>query len=293
MAKAAASAKMAELAKTYGYQLAFFKSDKELWKLFNSAVAGSWDGARFEAAVRGSKWFKKNSETWRQTQQRKYTDPGTYKQDIAQASMQVRRLAGEVGIGLSKSTLGNVASNVVALGWTDDQVRNYLGSLLSPKKMSGTGTFGQVENALRQTAFRNGVRVSDGYITTWAKRITTGAAKIEDAQQSLREQYGKSVAPGFAAELAAGQDLYDLASPYVQTMAKTLEMNPAEIDLFNPTIRRALASTSDADGKAGATPLWQFEKELKKDSRWLATNGARDELDKATRSIGQMFGEAV
>ena len=286
------SAKMKKVAEDFGYQIAFLKSNKELYSVFSKAVNGGWDAARFVAAVRNTKWYKGHSETFRQNAQLKFADPATFKEKVAQQTAALRRVAGELGISLSNAQYASMANDSFLFGWSDDQIRSALAGHFN-RSMSGEGLGGQVEHALKQTAFRNGVNVTDGLVQAWAKRIALGQATVEDAQQSIRDKYAKSIAPGFEKELAAGQDLYDLASPYMQTMAKTLEMSPGDIDLFDPTIRKALASSSDKDGQVGSVPLWQFERELKKDQRWLKTNNARDELDKQARNLAQMFGEAV
>ena len=54
------------------------------------------------------------------------------------------------------------------------------------------------------------------------------------------------------------------------------------VDLFNPTIRKALGSSGDKDGKPGSTPLWQFEQELRQDPRYMKTQKAQD----STMAVG-------
>lgn len=287
------SAAMSTLADQYGYQLAFLKSDKELYSVFQKAVDGKWDSTKFVAAVRNTKWYKAHSETWRTNQQLKYADPASYKAKLAQQTAAVRRLAGDLGVSIGDPTIALLAENAFMFGWDENQLRSSMAVYYTKQQPTGRGLSGEVEHALRQTAYRNGIRVSDSYIQGTAQQVALGKMTVENAQQMLRERYGASVAPGFAKEIAAGQDLYDLASPYMQTMARTLELNPSDIDLFDPTIRKALASSSDKDGQAGSIPLWQFEQQLKKDQRWLKTKGARDELDSVARNLSRMFGVGV
>ena len=288
----ATSAKMKEVAENFGYQIPFLKANNELWSIFNKAVNGAWSADRFVAAVRGTKWYKTHSETWRQSQQLRFSDPKTWSSNLDQTVAAVRRTAGQIGVSLTSAQYKSMAQDAMMMGWSDDQVRAALAGWIT-RAGTGYGEMGQVEQTLKNTAFRNGVNVSESYINDWAERVVTGQATVEDAAQSIREKFAKSLAPGFAKELDAGQDLADLASPWMQTMAKTLEINPADIDLFDPTIRKALATSADNDGEAGSIPLWQFERDLKKDQRWLKTNGARDELDKAARSLSQTFGVGV
>lgn len=285
------SAAMKQLAEDYGYELAFLKSDPELYRVFTRAVSGKWDATRFVAAVRATKWYKKHSETWRQGAQLKYTDPATYNAKLAETRASLNVLADQIGAPVPGKDMAKLAESALLFGWSTDQMRNQVARYTSVKYQAGE--VGTNLQALKQTAFRNGVNFSDDYYNRVIRRVALGEITLENAQQAIRTGYAKAVAPGFEKELAAGQDLYDLASPYMQTMAKTLEMSPGDIDLFDPTIRKALASSNDKDGQAGSVPLWQFERELKKDQRWLKTNGARDELDRVGRSLSQAFGVGV
>ena len=286
------SAEMKNIADDYGYALAFLKSDKELYKVFTKAVDGGWDSTRFVAAVRNTKWYKTHSETYRKNAQLKAADPETFRNQRNAARAAALQIAKGMGVVISTNLLNRFADEAFMAGYSEDQLRESIAGRFK-QGLSGKGISGEVENAIRQTAYRNGVNVSDKFIQDWAKRVSLGWGTVEDAQQQIRENYAKTLAPGFAKELAAGQDLYDLASPYMQTMSKTLELNPADIDLFDPTIRKALASSSDKDGQPGSVPLWQFERDLKKDKRWLSTNGARDQVDAAVRNLSQQFGMGV
>jgi len=98
--------------------------------------------------------------------------------------------------------------------------------------------------------------------------------------------------PGLKDQIANGMSVRDAASPYLSGMSSILEVNPESVDLFDPTIRKALTST-DANGKSVLTPLWQFESQLKKDPRWLQTNNARDDLMSTTHGLLQSWGLSV
>jgi hypothetical protein len=290
----ATTATMKKLAEDYGYQLAFFKSNAELYRVFQKAVDGGWDGERFKAAVLQTQWYKKTSETARAAQQLKYTDPATYNSRVAQQRAALGAMAYQIGAPIPGATMQRLAEQAVQYGWSSDQMRQQVGryTKVGPDMHGGAA---QTAQAIKQTAYRNGVNVTDSFVNDWVRRVALGTANIEDAQQQIRSHYGKTIAPGFAKELDSGMDLADIASPYMQTMAKTLELNPASIDLFDPTIRKALAGAPGPDGKAtpAAVPLWQFETSLRKDPRWMQTNNARDSVDQATRSLSQMFGLGV
>jgi hypothetical protein len=142
---------------------------------------------------------------------------------------------------------------------------------------------------LSQVAYNNGVRIGDKQLREWLVRI--GAGEDISGFEDYVKNMAKSAFPGFERELDAGLNVRDLADPYIQQMADTLELNPGDIDLFDPTIRKTLQA-SDDKGQIVLKPLWQFERELKDDERWLATDNARDTLMSTARGVLQKWGVA-
>jgi hypothetical protein len=65
------------------------------------------------------------------------------------------------------------------------------------------------------------------------------------------------------------------------------------LDLEDPTIRKAMMGTTTTTGDKTSTtvkPLWEFEQELFKDSRWQYTSNARQKLDGITLDVMGRFG---
>ena len=274
---------MQKFAEDYGYQLAFLKSDSELYAIFKKAVAGKWDATRFVAAVKASSWYKKHGEAYRQNLALKTTDPATWKQRLSGQIGILGDLAGQMGASLTTAQLTQIAEQSILMGWNDQQLRNVLATHIKAGSVRGQAS--TLKQQLKETAYRNGFNASDSSIDYWVKQISAGKDTVEAVQQRYRESYGARLAPGFEKELKSGMDLYDVASPYMQTMAQTLELNPSDIDLFDPTIRKALSSSSDKDGKPGSTPLWEFEQNLRNDGRFMKTKQAQDQTMAVGRQV--------
>ena len=287
--KAPTSAEAQKFAEDYGYQLAFLKSDKELYGIFQKAMSGKWDATRFVAAVKGSKWYKTHGEAYRQNLALKTTDPATWNQRLASTVHTVGDLSGQMGVQLSAAQLKKISENSTMFGWSDSQLRDAIAVYLKPG--ASRGEAGNIRQKIREAVYRNGTTASEGFITNWQRRIEQGNATLEDVQRQIRETYGTRLAPGFAAELKAGTDLYDIASPYMQTMAQTLELNPSDIDLFDPTIRKALAGgPADKGGHANTPSMWEFEQTLRQDKRFLKTKQAQDQTMAVGNKVLQDFG---
>lgn len=281
------------LAEQYGFSSAFFSSDPELQALLNKAVKANWTTDKFTAAYRDSKWFKTHGSTYRENLIQKTSDPATYAARLAQTTTALGREASKMGAPLTSAQLTALSEHALLFGYSDSQIQNSLSAYI---KMGNTGYFGDASTnaqTLQQSAWRNGINISPGSLQTWVHQIALGQKTTDDFATYARTQ-AASLAPGLAGELKSGQDLYDLASPYIQSMASTLEIPSTNIDLFDPTIRNALNSqTAGTDGKAG-TPatmgLGQFETSLKQDPRWMKTSNARDLFTQNAHQILSQFG---
>ena len=276
-----------KLAEDYGFTLAFLKAaGPEVYDLFKKAVAGNWAGDKFEAAIRNTKWFKTHGETYRQQLALEKTDPGTYEQNINTQIAAIRDKAATLGASFNDKQLRNLADHAVKFGWNDSQLNDVMSKYVTYS--SAKGQAGENITSMQQTAWRNGLKFSGDTYRTWTQQIARGDSTIKDFQAYVRKQ-AASLAPTYADELAGGMDLYDIATPYMQTMASTLELNPADITLFDPTIRAALSSKGQ-DGKPAGQSLWEFEQNIKQDPRYMKTQGAQDAVMSTARKVLSDFG---
>lgn len=282
--------KSSKAAEQYGFSKAFFDSDPALKALLSKAVKGNWSSDKFGAEFRDTKWFQTHGSTYRQNLLQKTSDPGSYKSRLAQTVASLNDQAKKVGAVLSAAQLEKLADHALMFGYTDSQISNSLGSYVKQVNGQYGGTAGTDAQTLQQSAWRNGVKLSDSSVQSWVRKIESGDATTDDFAEYARKQ-AATLAPGMADQLKGGQDLYDLASPYVSSMATTLELNQGDIDLFDPTIRGALNMTNK-DGKATTQTLGDFEKALKHDPRWDKTQNAQDAMMSNAHQILTSFGFA-
>jgi hypothetical protein len=83
--------------------------------------------------------------------------------------------------------------------------------------------------------------------------------------------------------VADGADLETIYQPYKTRMATILELNPESININDATLRSAIGPDKEM-------PLYEFEKALRKDSRWQYTDNARESISKIATRIRQDFG---
>jgi hypothetical protein len=66
-------------------------------------------------------------------------------------------------------------------------------------------------------------------------------------------------------------------------MASVLELDPSSIKLNDQTLRSAI-------GMNGEMPIYEFQRQLRKDARWQYTNNARKEVSDSVTKVLQDFG---
>lgn len=267
-----------ELAASYGWAYGFLKGNKDLKGLFEDAVKGSWSPEKFQAKLRDTKWWKTNSDTMRKAAAEKQTDPATWNAKMSAVKVQVQQLAAEMGAAIPASKLGKITEQVLKTGLDEAGLRNILGQYVTFQKNAGTlnGEAGQYEQAIREFAYNNGVSLDKQTIKNQAQLVVRGMATEQDFQSQIVNQ-ASSMYPGYTAQLQAGQTLMDIASPYIQTMAESLDVPVASIKLTDPVIKRALNGTDQA-GKPVGMDQTSFQNLLRSDPRWGRTNTAQDQV---------------
>ncbi len=282
-----------EMAAQYGWALSFLKSHGELWHLFMQAVEGQYSTAKFVAKLRGTKWYQTHTDTQRKNQVLMETDPATYNKRLAAKKAEIQDMSVQMtGVYLNNAQANLVAKHAMEFEWNDAQLRNTLSTYL--KQVGGAnghygGEAGTAEQELRQYAADQGVTLSDPTIKKWLSGIVAQRDTLQDYKAWIQGQAESSYG-ALGGLIKQGKTVRQLADPYIQEMASTLELNPNMIDLKDPTISAALSSAS-ADGK-GLTQmsLGAFRQKLRNDPRWTRTDAARTTAIDTGNTILHDFG---
>lgn len=286
---------MEEMAANYGWSLAVLNSNKELKSVFNKAVAGTWSPARFVAAVRNTGWYKKHGEAARQSLILQKSDPKEYQRRTEQMKLHIRQMYGTMAGGqkMSDNWLGKTASQAITLGWTEEEIKHHIATatsylgLMRQDKLGGQA--GEAEQAIDKLTADYGIQVSDQWKAGRIREMMIGVDSIESVKQYMMK-YAKTKYRAYADEIEQGLTVRDIAEPYMQSMAKTLELNPGSIGIFDSSIQKALTGYDPDSGKPTTKPVWQFEEEMRNDPRWTKTNNARESVMGVGHSLLQQFG---
>ena len=281
-----------EAAESYGFVESLLNSVPELKKLFDKAVKGGWSASKFQAEVRDTKWFKSKPESARKFLVLQYGDPATAKQQLAQQRVKIKQLAAQLGIDVNSKLskkLDDWTMKSILNGWTEGQIRDELGKYLTFGDDDWGGEGGEVIEKAKTYAYQMGVTFAGKWFADNARLVVRGMKTQQDVDDEIRRA-SKATFSQWSKQIDAGQTVADLASPYFQSMVQILELPAGSINLFDPTIKSALQSKDKQTGKNTVKPIWQFENDLRNDSRWKGTQNAQNSIMQVAHQVLADFG---
>lgn len=286
-----------ELAAQYQAAVGVIYTVPELQALFEQALNEEWSPPRMQAAIQNSDWFRNNDQYARTAWAQEQIGGADWQTNLANARSAVQIAAAQMGADVTEEELNALAKRYIYEGWSDSTRRGMMANALSKEisfvrdqrgVASMRGEAGNLANDLRNLARANGVSYSDNWYESAARSVAAGLSTADDWERDLRDRAG-SLFPVYSEKISQGMNVYDLASPYINTMAEELELDPNMITLNDPYIRSALGGMNDK-GDFQPMGLWDFQKKLRNDPRWENTSKAQNEITSMTGKVMQMFG---
>lgn len=279
-----------ELAQQYGFAYSMLQNIPELKGIFDQAVSGQWSTQRFTASLMATTWYQTHSAAQRAFIAEGFADPTTQQQQIQSQVANVYSMMSKLGAeNVPVNIINQLAQQYLQNGWNDNQLQQALSKYISYNQFGGLGgAAGQEEMTIRALANNNGVSLSNSWILNTARAIADNATTLEDAEAYIRRQ-AENLFPSYRAQIGAGQNMSDLAAPYMQDYQKLLEVGPNQTTLFDSTLAKAL-QFQDPTGKTDVMPLWQWDNQLRQDPRWKKTQNAQDGVMAVAHQVLQNFG---
>lgn len=284
---------LGELSAQYGYAAAFFKSDAELRRLIEAAVKGQWSTAKFQAKFQASKWYRKHTAATRTWLELEARDPKEAAQRIAEQTRAVKAQANQMGISLSSGRAKKMAREALMMGWSAQLITDAIVDEFDYDPGETAGQAATMETFINRLAGDYGVRVSESRIGDWLGKTLRGDF-TEDNLTDMVTDMARARYPGLAEFLDQGKTVADVAEPYRESYSRLLETPFETVDLFDPLMQKALQGTRSGTAKQGEPPemqnLYDFERTLRRDSRWQFTNNARQSAMDSTIGVLKDWG---
>lgn len=290
----------ADIKAQYGFVTALARAIPEIGRLINKAVKQKWTAERMQMEVANTSWWKKTPAPTRQWITQKVADPASATQALQAGGSNVASVAGGLGLPVSQAKAQDIWLYGQLHGYDEQAMRGLIFRNLQnrgalPGDDDASGEYGTMLSQAREMAAAYGYNPRD---LANQVRAAAGSGLMygdvgQDALagwQTKLKNYAKSKYAAFADRIEQGETVMDIAQPYIDTYAQTLEVNPMDVSLDDRHLQRALQGQSQAGKPPAAQAVWQFQQELRKDERWGYTTNAKQAAAEAATVIGKAFG---
>jgi hypothetical protein len=263
-----------------------FHGVPEIRDMVNSLPSG-FTANTFIGHLMGTNWWKTHSTTQRDWIGLQLGNPAEATRQSNNQALKVLELASSMGVGMTLERAGRIADLSLSEGWDASRMQYEIGRR-AEEGTTTAGTLQGTQTSLRAIASQQGINVSDHTTFDWAKKISSGMA-----DQKGYETYVKDVArwmhPYWEKQINEGATVRQLADPYVQQAAQTLEISPDQVDLSDPKWNFA-----QRDKAGNQTPMSQLDwsRKLMSDPSYGydKTNGARTAAYQMVDQLRKSFG---
>lgn len=284
----------ATMAGQIGFAQAFFQQDSELQNLLNQAVGGQWDATRFQSAFMNTNWYRTKEASYRQWLDLSTRDPVEAQAKLFDRVNEFKDRATQLGWAYNPDWLRTLAEWSIAWSWSDKQTTDIFAEEtlkaggFTPGQMGGTPAM--VEMQLKKMAGDYGLTLTDNQTRDWAYGVVNESYTQDNIKDFMRDQ-AKSRYVGMSSQLDQGFTVRQVASEYVNSYARLLETDPDTVNLNDNIIQQALQGAPQAPGQPPVMQsVYQFERAVRRDPRWLRTKNARDDLVTAGQSLLKDWG---
>lgn len=278
------------LSVSYGFGQAFFGSDPELQSLINQAVNGQWANEKFQSAFMNTNWYRARQASVRTWFDLATRDPAEANRKISERFTDFRNQISQLGASVDDGTLWDMAGNSLQFGWSDAETKNFLAGHVNFTAGQMGGTPAAVEMQVKKIAGDYGLTLSGSQVSDYVSGVVT-SRYTEDNVRDFMADMAKSKYVGMTPYLDKGMTVRQVASQHVSSYAKLLEVDPDSVDLNDTVLQQALQGTPPAPGALPEMQsVYQFERAVRRDPRWLRTKNARDSMTTSGQSLLRDWG---
>lgn len=301
--------------KLYNMPDIIFKNVTSLGNLLQRYINDELTDAQFRRELQNDPWYRQNSAEIkaRYVQLFNYQDlvksgqaKGTtdYEQQIARIAKNIQAKARQLrGADIDEADAKLLAQDMYIYNLDGDDaalterlarfIRPVAGMVRGEPTIGYSGQALQNYQTLQALAKANGFKLEDilprdaaGNVMTaesTLQALATNKLDINRVAQDVRKLAAIGQPEYIRNLLGQGYDLEQVYQPYKSRMAAVLEIDPNTINLNDPALRGAITDKGDIN-------LYDYDRMLRKDSRWQYTNQAREEVSNSVLQVLRDFG---
>jgi hypothetical protein len=291
----------------YAEQARFIQSVPELSDLLSQAISNNWSKDQWNAAFTNTQWAQAHPGDIGTAEIKRISDPKQYNIEYNAQQNRLATLANQLGVKLTPQQLGQqinpdqmenpTASNIDQkaidngqdiVNWmlqnptaSDQAVQQRLAKYGAIDPNAAGGTIFQTAQQLAQTAKNYGV---SGYynqqnLNQYALNIAAGTQGYDvNTFEAQQKQLAMQLYKPFADQIAAGANVAQLATPYVNTLTNLLEIDPSTVDLGSQTGYGAMIGKAMMGDGETATNPYDFAAQVRSRPEWLNTQNAHQTI---------------
>lgn len=248
------------------------------------------DEQTFASAIRGTNWWRTTNAAQREYATLQSLNPGELERRVQEKTFHAQRIAARIGATQTEAQLRSHANHALYMGWSDDELTDYLFNFVPGQGEGGGATYATVQQ-IRQMA-KDYMVTATPEVLSQAVAVTRGTTSPEAIQRQL--------ATMAKAKFAGNQQLAELIdagitpsaffSEHKRLIANELEMDEDAVDLsasdWMPVI-------SHADGGAvRPMTLSETRKLVRSDAKygWENTRTGRATITEMAQGLLQQMG---
>ena len=140
---------------------------------------------------------------------------------------------------------------------------------------------------LREAARKNGIVHNEEWFMDAERKISKGESNLNAYTEQFRKE-AASRFPQFSEQLMAGEDLWDVTSPWQSALKEVLEYTPTS--LTDPNLLYAFESVQGDNGAPSVMNIYDYKKWLRSKPEWQETDNGRQTIDSTLMGIARKMG---
>lgn len=265
----------------------------EVGDLLGKAATEGWDITKLQAQLYATRWWRTTTETQRQAQTLRATDPASYQEKLAQQRNLIYQEASRLGVRLHPNEVKWLQVLATDNAWSTAQITKAVAEIVSSKPQRLAG--GELAASIKDV---NALVKSYAYGVTektkrdWAVKIASGSMTIDGIRSMLadgaKRRYGDNAA--LVSAIDQGMTVDEYMAPTAALIAQELELNADAIDWLNPTYNKVLRFTDPSSGTMRTMTDGEAVQWARSQGRWRDTGGGKELasqlVDGLTRKMG-------
>lgn len=275
-------------AEEYGYVKAFLKAHPDVAAVVRQAVTAGYSQQRFQAEVKGTKWWQSRTDSQRKWDVLSTENPGEAKRQLAEARTQILQQSARLGIQLEKGDADRYAKQFIVNGATDAEQAAVLAKEFSlpGAEHALTGTASEADAQLSATAAAYGISLSTGTHQSYIRKVLAGTMDVGGFEDIMREQ-AKTLYPPIAKQLDSGMTVSQYLNPFMEIASRELGVPTAAMSTTDPKWTKALTGVKGVPMDSD-----EWTKTIRNDPtyRWNETLNAKQQAASLGAEMSKLMG---